>query len=60
MDSQQFRDEAPPFTPFDVEDQIYRVGDVGADGSVRKLDACLQYATRQSRDSLWRRVCVDG
>jgi hypothetical protein len=59
VDFQNFGDESPARPPFDLHDNIKRISNVRPNGAVRKLDAALQDAARESGDSLFCRARMD-
>ena len=51
-DLQNLGDESRSGSPFDVDEQVERVGDVAFDRSIRQFDIALQDATGEAVDGL--------
>src|SRR6266403_5811733 len=59
VDFKYFGDEPPARPTFNVDDDVERIGDIGLDRTVRKLNATLQNATSKSSQALLRGTRVD-
>jgi len=52
IDFEDFGDEPPSRSSFDVDDDVEGIGDVCLDRSVRQFNSTLEHTTRESRESL--------
>jgi hypothetical protein len=60
VDEPNFGNVSASWPAFDMDDDVKRIGNIRLDGSERYLDAALQNTTREAREALLRRTCMNG
>ena len=59
IDLKDFGDEPTSGPSLDVDDDVERIGDIRLDRSVRQFNSTLEHTTRESRESLFCRACMN-
>src|SRR5436309_2753085 len=60
MNLEELRHEAAGAPPFDVQQEVDRIGKVGLDGLIGQVDGRLECATHEARDGVVSGIGVDG